>query len=212
MKIRITIADDHPLVINGLRHILGNCDDIEVLSSYTNGEDLLEGLAEQQPDVLLLDIQMPGKTGDEVAEIVNEKYPNVKMLALTNLDNVYYIKNMLRVGVDGYVLKTTREEILLDAIRTVFNGKQFLEPVLMEKLIADDMQATQQREATPVLSRREKEILQYIAADLNSQQIADKLFISKRTVDNHRLSLLLKFHVKNVASLVKKAIQMGMIK
>ena len=211
-KIKIAIADDHPLVINGLYHILSNCADMEVIGSYANGAELLEGIAIRQPDVLLLDIQMPGKTGDELAAIIGDQYPDVKMLALTNLDNVYYIKNMLSIGVHGYILKTTGEEILLDAIRTVYNGDQFLEPVLMEKLVSDEAQAMQQISAEPILSRREREVLHYIAADLNSQQIADKLFISKRTVDNHRLSLLLKFGVKNVASLVKNAIQIGMIK
>ncbi len=124
MTIKIAIADDHPLVISGLRHLLSNCADMEVTGSYANGTELLDGIALRRPDVLLLDIQMPGKTGDEIAEIISMQYPGIKMLALTNLDNVYYIRNMLRVGVHGYILKTTREEILLDAIRTVFNGEQ----------------------------------------------------------------------------------------
>jgi DNA-binding NarL/FixJ family response regulator len=211
MKIKIAIADDHPLVINGLHHVLGNCADMEVTGSYCDGKELLKGFQEKQPDVLLLDIHMPGQTGDELAEIISERYPQVKMLALTNLDNVYYIKNMLRKGVHGYILKTTREEILLDAIRTVFRGEQYLEPVLKEKVVQDALLAKRQIASSPVLSRREKEVLHYIASNLTSQQIADKLFVSKRTIDNHRLSLLMKLDAKNVAALVKKAIQMGLI-
>ena len=211
MKIRIAIADDHPLVINGLHHILGNSNDMEIIGSYPSGRELLADLVTKQPDVLLLDISMPGQTGDELAEIINEKYPQVKMLALTNLDNVYYIKNMLRKGVHGYILKTTREEILLNAIRTVYRGEQFLEPVLKEKVVHDALQAKRQNTANPILSRREKEVLQYIASNLTSQQIADKLFVSKRTIDNHRLSLLMKLDAKNVAALVKKGIQLGLI-
>jgi DNA-binding NarL/FixJ family response regulator len=211
MKIKIAIADDHPLVINGLRHILGNSDDIEIVNSYADGKELLAGLEQQEPDVLLLDIQMPGQTGDELAEIIAEKYPGVKMLALTNQDNVFYIKNMLRKGVLGYILKTTRDEILLDAIRTVFKGEQYLEATLKDKIIRDTMQAKKQLSANPVLSRREQEVLNYIASDLTSQEIADKLFVSKRTVDNHRLSLMMKLGVKNVAALVKKGIQLGLI-
>ena len=118
---------------------------------------------------------------------------------------------MLRKGVTGYILKTTREEILLDAIRKVNSGEQYLELSLKEKVIKDTLQAKNQVSADPILSRREKEILQYIASDMTSQQIADKLFLSKRTVDNHRLSLLMKLGVKNVASLVKKGIQLGLI-
>lgn len=211
MKIKIAIADDHPLVINGLHHILGNCTDMEVIGSYPSGKELLADLLVRQPDVLLLDISMPGQTGDELAEIISEKYPDIKMLALTNLDNVYYIKNMLRKGVHGYILKTTREEILLNAIRSVHRGEQFLEPVLKEKVVHDALLAKRQVAANPILSRREKEVLQFIASNLTSQQIADKLFVSKRTIDNHRLSLLMKLDAKNVAALVKKGIQMGLI-
>ncbi len=210
-KIKIAIADDHPLVINGLRHILGNCTDMEIIGSYNDGAELLAGIANNEPDVLLLDVQMPGQTGDELAVIISSKYPLVKMLALTNLDNVYYIKNMMRSGVHGYILKTTREEILLEAIRTVYNGDQYLEPVLKEKVLIDTLQAKKDVSAVPILSRREKEVVQYIAANLTSQQIADKLFVSKRTIDNHRINLMMKLGVKNSAALVKKAIQMGLI-
>jgi DNA-binding NarL/FixJ family response regulator len=211
VNIKLAIADDHPLVINGLTHILANCADMSITGSYQNGEELLSGITTQQPDVLLLDIQMPGQTGEELAEIISEKYPLIKMLALTNLDNVFYIKNMLKKGVHGYILKTARENILLDAIRAVYNGEQYLEPVLKEKLLQDTLHSKQPRSTDPVLSRREKEVLKFIASNLTSQQIADKLFISKRTVDNHRMSLLMKMDVKNVAALVKKAIQTGMI-
>jgi len=211
LQIKLAIADDHPLVINGLSHILANCADMTITGTYQDGEELLKGIAGKQPDVLLLDIQMPGQTGDELADIISEKYPLVKMLVLTNLDNVFYIKHMLKKGVHGYILKTARENILLDAIRTVYNGEQYLEPVLKEKLLQDTLHSKQQRSTDPVLSRREKEVLQFIASNLTSQQIADKLFISKRTVDNHRMSLLMKMDVKNVAALVKKAIQVGMI-
>ncbi len=211
MGIKIAIADDHPLVINGLHHILANSADMVISGSYTNGKELMAGLATEVPDVLLLDIHMPGQTGDELAEIISEQYPQIKMLALTNEDNVYYIKNMLRKGVMGYILKTTREEILVDAIRKVNSGEQYLELSLKDKVIRDTLQAKKQVSAAPILSRREKEILQYIASDLTSQQIAEKLFVSKRTVDNHRLSLLMKLGVKNVAALVKKGIQLGLI-
>jgi DNA-binding NarL/FixJ family response regulator len=211
MKIKIAIADDHPLVITGVHHIVSNSNDMELAGSYTSGTELLNGLAQNQPDVLLLDIQMPGQTGDELAEIINEWYPKIKILALTNQDNVYYIKNMLRKGVLGYILKTTQEKILLDAIRTVNNGDQYLDAVLKDKVIQDSLQTKKRLSGNPILSPREKEVLKYIATDLTSQQIADKLFVSKRTIDSYRLSLLMKLGVKNVASLVKKCIQLGLI-
>ena len=211
MKIKIAIADDHPLVINGLRHILSNNQDMEIIASYPDGKALLEGIAVTQPDVLLLDIQMPGQTGDELAEIIKLKFPAIKMLALTNQDNVFYIKTMMKKGVLGYVLKTTSEEILLEAIRTVYGGGIYLEPGLKDRMLQAALLGKYQNPTVPILSRREKEVLKFIGQNLTSQQIADKLFLSKRTVDQHRMSLLMKLEVKNVVALVKKGIQLGII-
>lgn len=210
-KIKIIIADDHPLVIKGLQHILDHSKDMLLTASYTNGNELLKGLTTVPADVLVLDIHMPGQTGDELAEIISVQYPDIKMLALTNEDSVYHIKNMLRKGVLGYILKTTGEDILLDAIRTVHSGHQYLESSLRERLVQDTVQAKKDNSVAPILSDREKEVLRYIARDLTSQQIAEKMFVSKRTVDYYRLCLITKLGVKNVGALVKKGIQLGYI-
>jgi len=135
----------------------------------------------------------------------------VKILILTNFDNVFYVKNLLKKGANGYILKTTNEDVLLDAIKSVYEGKLFLEPILREKVLQDTLQVKQTLAIEPVITRMEKEIMQLIAADLTSQEIADKLFLSKRTIDNYRLSLLMKLGVKNPAGLVKRAIQLGLI-
>ena len=209
--IKIAIADDHPLVINGLKLILANSKKMQLTGSYNNGVQLLSGLKESTPDVLILDIHMPGQQGDELAEVITKQYPEIKILALTNEDSVYHIKNMLRKGVHGYILKTTSEDILLDAILKVYKGEQYLETALKEKLLKDTLEAKKQMSAGPVLSDREKEVLRYIAQDMTSQQIADKIFVSKRTIDYYRLSMLTKLGVKNVGALVKKGIQLGLI-
>ena len=211
MKIKIAIVDDHPLVITGIRHILDNAKGMEIIGSYTNGRELLKGISIEQPDVLLLDIQLPGQTGDELVELIREKYQQIKILVLTNFDNVFYVKNMLKKGANGYVLKTTDEDILLEAIISVFNGELYLEPALREKVLLDNLQAKRAFAIDPVITRLEREILKHIASDKTSQQIADTLFLSKRTIDNYRLSLLMKLGVKNPAGLVKKAIQLGLI-
>ena len=208
---KIAIADDHPLVINGLRHILANCTDIEITGTYSNGQDLLIGLHANLPQILLLDIHMPVLGGEEVADKVAINFPAIKIIVLTNESNVYYIKNMLRKGVQGYLLKTTREDILIDAIRCVYAGGQYIDPLMKEKVLQDTLQAKKQVSANLVLSRNEREVLSLIASDLTSQEIADKLFMSKRTVDAHRLNLLMKLGVKNVAALVKRGIQLGLI-
>jgi DNA-binding NarL/FixJ family response regulator len=211
MKIKVSIADDHPLVINGLRQILECCDDIEIISTFSNGQELLDGLATLHADVLLLDIQMPYRTGDEVAPIVLEECKNIKIIALTNQDNTYYVKTMMRHGVSGYLLKTSDADTIVEAIRNVNAGEQYIDPLLKEKVVQETLQTKRGNPRMPQLTKREKEILELIASNFSSQEIADQLYLSKRTIDNHRLSLLLKLDVKNSATLIKKAMQLGLI-
>lgn len=209
MQIRVSIADDHPLIINGLKQILESCDDISIIATYPDGEELLKGLATNQPDVLLLDLHMPKASGEEVAPEISKKYSPIRIIALTNQDNVYYLKTMMQYGVAGYVLKTSGADMIIEAIRSVHNGQTFIDPVLKEKLVEDALSA--KRSSVPQLTRREKEVLELIASNFSSKEIADQLFLSKRTIDNHRLSLLLKLEVKNSAALIKKAMQLGLI-
>lgn len=211
MKIKVSIADDHPLILSGLQNVLLHFPEVEVIATYENGDELIKGIAQQMPDVLILDIQMPGKNGTEIASIISKKYPNVKILALTILENNYYIKTMLRNGALGYLLKNSKQEILLEAIKTVYRGEQYIEPSLKERVWRDMMKTGNQIELQPKLSRREKEILQLIANEYTSQEIADKLFLSLRTIETHRLNLLLKLGMKNTAGLVKIAVQLGLV-
>lgn len=206
-KIRISIVDDHPLLIKGLQTMLQHCADIEVVGTYHSGKELLAGLRKQCPDVLLLDIQMQDQMGDELMPLLRKSYPDMMIVALTNMDHEYYIKVMLTEGVMGYVLKNSDEEILLEAIRSVYKGVQYFDPLIRKQAVKAQKNATQK----PALTRREKEILELIALDYSSNDIADRLFLSKRTVDNHRIHLLLKLDVKGSASLVKKAIDLGLI-
>ena len=211
MKIKIAIADDHPLLLNGLNAVITKTPDMELTGSYENGSALLEDLPNNQPDILLLDIQMPGQTGDEIAGIVNYKYPHINIIALTNQDNIYYINTMFRKGVKGYLLKTTHEDILLNAIRTVYQGEEFLDEALKERVKLDSLNSKKEGTQPHNLTRREKEILQLMATNLTSQQIAEKLYLSVRTVENVRSGLMTKLDAKNAATLVKKAIQLGLI-
>ena len=211
MKIKIAIADDHPLVISGLHHIISTHPEMTVVNSYADGQELLAGLTALVPDILLLDIQMPGQTGDELATIVLNVYPSVKIIALTNQDDLYYINKLLSSGVSGYILKTTSAEVLLHAIITVHSGGEYIDTAIKEKLVLQARHEERIRHETPVLSRREKQVLEYVAANLTSQQIADALFLSKRTVDNHRQSLLLKLGAKNGVSLIRRATELGLL-
>ena len=209
--IRVSIADDHPLIINGLIQVFQNCEDIEVIATYSDGQELLNGLQILQPDVLLLDLQMPNGSGEEITPVIKEAYKEINIIALTNLDNTFYVKAMMRLGALGYVLKTSGADIISEAIRLVHGGEIFIDPLLKEKLVQETLLAKKIQSAVPQLTRREKEVLELIASNFNSQEIADKLFLSKRTIDIHRQNLLLKLEVKNSAALTKKAMQLGLI-
>jgi len=207
MTIDIAIVDDHPLLIKGLCTMLQHYDDIDVSATYPNGDALLEGLKEQQPDVLILDIQMAGIMGDDLAQILQKDYPGVRILVLTHMEHEYYIKTMISYGILGYVLKSSDEQVLLKGIRWVNNGRQFIDPDIRHYL--EDVNENFSK--SPFLTQRELEVLKLISEDYTSNEIATKLFISKRTVDNHRINLLIKLGAKGSANLVKRAMELGMI-
>ncbi len=209
MQIKIAFADDHPMIIKGLHNILANYPHIALIATYPNGTELLEGLKQQVPDVLLLDIQLPGKTGDELAPIILKKYPEIRILALTNFDSTLHVSNMLRQGVHGYLLKNAEEDVLIHAIETVYLGKTFLEERMKEKLHSLDIRITKTVSTKSMLTPREKEVLQLIVNGDTSQEVADKLFLSLHTVENYRTSIMLKMDVKNMAGLIRKALREG---
>jgi len=207
MSIKITIIDDHPLLIKGLQSMLSHHPDIEIMGAYQESSSLLRALQSEQPDVLLLDIQMQGQMGDELAPVLHRLYPEVMVLVLTNLEHRYYIKSMLQHGVKGYVLKSSDEQTLLEGIRTVARGSEYFDPVIRKQVL----QEQSSRSLFPSLTRREKEILKMLTHNHSSQEIADYLSLSKRTVENHRTHLLQKLDVKNSASLIRKAMELGLI-
>ena len=210
MKIRIAIADDHPMIIGGLQNMLSAYPHIVLEGAYNNGAELLKGLQEKLPDVLLLDIQLPDKTGDELATIILKKYPEQKILTLTNFNSMLYVHNMLRIGVKGYILKTTDPETLIKAIEQVHEGEEFIDQAVKGKLTQYATKMKKEANLRPTLTLREKEILKLTVNGDTIQEISDKLFIGLRTVEYYRSNLLLKLEVKNMAALRKKALEMGL--
>lgn len=210
MKIKVSIADDHVIVTNGISMILKDHPLVELGFVAHSGQELLKTIKNNQPDVLLLDIQLPDKQGDELAAIVSRDYPEVAIIALTNMDQTFHVRSMFRNGVKGYLLKSATTRILIEAIETVLRGQQYIDHALREKMAFELVDIHSARHI-PTLTKRERQILEFIADEKTSSEIAHILNLSQSTIENHRVSLFFKFSVKNVAGLVRKAIQLGLI-
>jgi DNA-binding NarL/FixJ family response regulator len=211
MPITLAIADDHPVVANGIRTILRGVPNMEIIETYTSGQALLQGIKNQRPDVLLLDMQLPDMNGPELAASILKLYPQQRILVLSSTDILLQVKKMLKLGCMGYLLKDADDVTIIKAIETVQQGGQYLSPVLNQQLIDDLFRNKKSEKKSTLLTRREKEVLQLIIDEHTNQEIAEKLYISLHTVENHRISLLHKLDVKNTAGLVKVALQTGLV-
>jgi DNA-binding NarL/FixJ family response regulator len=212
MSIFVSIVDDHQLATSGVRSMLEGYTNIEVKGVYHSASALMEGLSNFRPDVLLLDILMPGQSGKVLAPIIKELHPSIKIVALTSLDAPAMLSSMMRRGCSGYLLKDTDRQNLIDAIETTHAGKEFIDPSLKEKILANMVHPGQDKDAiVPEITKRELQILKLLAEENTTREISEKLFISFRTVENHRYSLLQKLDVKNTVGLVRVATKLGLI-
>ncbi len=205
MKIKVFITDDHYMVIEGIRSLLQNEKGIEWMGHAMNASSCLAFLLQQQPDVILMDINLPDKSGIDLCKEVIDKYPGIYVIGLSTFNQQSFIQKMIDNGASGYVLKNATQQELMEGIETVMKGKQYLSHEAAQSLRKNS------GDAVPVLTRREKEVLELIAEGMTNNEIAQKLFVSSTTVDTHRKNLLAKFDAKNVASLVKMAVQMQFI-
>jgi len=205
MAIKIFIADDHYMVVEGIRSMLQPVKNIEWMGHAMNAASCMAFLHQQQPEVLLLDINLPDKSGIDLCKEIKEKYPAIYIVGLSSFNQQSYIQKMMDNGASGYVLKNATREELVEAIETVAEGNTFLS-MEASATIKENKDAK-----IPIITRREKEVLHLIAEGLTNNQIAEKLFISTTTVDTHRNSLLSKFEVKNTANLIRLAAQYDFI-
>lgn len=205
MKAKVFIVDDHYMVIEGIRSLLNNEPGIEWVGHAMNAASCLAFLQKSQPDVILMDIGLPDKSGIELCREVKTKYPAVHILGLSTFNQKSYISKMLENGASGYLLKNAGRSELLKGIEMAMLNKSF-----MSHEAALSLRNTSQ-ENQPLLTHREKEVLQLIATGLTNQEIAEKLFISNTTVETHRKNLLQKFGARNVAALVNLATKNGFI-
>ena len=204
MATRVFIVDDHYMVIEGIRSLLQNEKNIEWTGHAMNAASCMAFLKQQQPDVILMDINLPDKSGIDLCKEVKEKYPSIFIVGLSTFNQLSFIQKMMDNGASGYVLKNASQQEITDAIDEVVKGKTYLSAEASNTLRSDDV-------ATVVLTRREKEVLGLIAEGMTNNEIAKKLFISVSTVDTHRKNLLAKLEAKNTASLVHIATQMQLI-
>lgn len=193
------------MVIEGIRSLLQNEKSIEWAGHAMNAASCMAYLANQQPDIILMDISIPDKSGIDLCKEVKEKYPSIFIIGLSTFNQQSFIQKMMDNGASGYVLKNATQEELMEGIETVMKGRTYLS---IEA--AQSLQKNSNGEM-PVLTRREKEVLELIAGGMTNPEIAAKLFISVTTVDTHRKNLLAKFDVKNTALLIKLAVQMELI-
>ena len=205
------IADDHKVLLDGLKNLFDEVDDITCVGTVTNGLEVLDFVGDNHVDVILMDINMPVLDGIETTKRVKQEHHSIRIIALTMLEQGSFIQQMLKHGASGFLLKNSGKEEVISAIRAVAVGGQYLGPeaarLLMEKMAGTP--AT--RQFIPTLTRREKEVLGLVAEGLSTQAIADRLFISFNTAESHRKNLRTKFGARNGAELVRMAMERGLL-
>ena len=209
--IKVAITDDHPIVIEGIKMMLKPNKDICIAQSFNNITEMFGGL-NQEIQILLLDINLPDGNGIVACKELLDRFPNLKIIALTNFEDVSFIKQIIKNGAMGYLLKNTGKNELIDAVKTVLNGELYLQQNIKELLLKESFgKATTSSFFIPKLTIREKEILGLIIKEYTTEEMANKLFLSAKTIESHRSNLIQKLGVKNSAGLVRVAFEKGLI-
>ncbi|MBN8621961.1 MAG: response regulator transcription factor [Flavobacteriales bacterium] len=205
-KIKIIVVDDHPMVIEGMKAMLNQIRYVELCATASNAYEAMEKVKENQPDLVITDINMPEISGVELTSKLKKEFPNLKIIGMSTFNERSYIAQMIQNGADGFLVKSASKEEIETAISSVLDGKMYLSSDA-------GMSTSEQKELKnqPTLTSREKEILTLISEGFTNPQIAEKLFISLYTVETHRKNLLSKFNTNNTASLIKIAATNGLL-
>jgi two-component system response regulator NreC len=211
-KIRVLLADDHAIVRDGVRMILNAQPDMEVVGEASTGTEVLSLAHALKPDMVLMDIGMPGMNGLEATRALKGAQPLIYILILTMQEGEDYFFRILAAGASGYLLKGAGSDELLSAIRAVYQGRVYLDPTMAKKLVGDYLKTQESSaSASDPLTPREREVLKLIAAGKTSREIAEELVLSINTVQTHRLHLMEKLNLHNRTELIKYAIRRGLI-
>lgn len=209
-KIRVLLVDDHAIMRDGISALINLQDDIEIVGEASEGKEAIEKVRELVPDVVIMDISMPEMDGLEATRRIKKKNPSVKVLVLTQHDNREYILSTIKSGSDGYLPKRALGSELVAAIHAIHQGHSFLYPTAAGILL-EDYRRQVEKEPYDRLTEREREVFRLIADGHTSREIADMLFISLKTIHNHRAKIMGKLNIHNKSELIKYAILKGLI-
>lgn len=211
--VEILLVDDHEIVRDGIQSLLENEIGFNIVAEAETGSKALEKCKKFEPDLVVMDINMPKMNGIEATRQIRSEFPKIKILALTMMDEDQHIRQMIEAGASGYILKSSSKIELVDAITTVLKGNHYFSDETTQKVMMDLVKnsSKQKTNAPGNLTNREREVLTLIAKEYTNQEIADKLYISIRTVDSHRRNLLQKTGAKNTAGLVTYAIKHNIV-
>lgn len=201
-RIKIVLVDDHRIVLDGLVSLLESDPDFEISAALGSGEEVLEFVKKDPPDILLTDYSLPGISGLELTRVIKREYPKIKVVALSMHDEAHLVKGILKEGVDGYLLKNIQQFELKNALKQIILGMPYVSPEITKLLMHD---LNQPAEETALLTERERDVLKLIAKEFSNKQIAEKLFISERTVETHRKNIFRKTNTTSLVGLIKYA-------
>lgn len=212
MSIKIIVADDHKIIREGLCGLLEKEDDLQIIAQAQDGRETIELVKKHSPDVVIMDIGMPGLNGIEATRHIASEYPKVKIIALSMHSDKKFVKEMLKAGASGYLLKNCAFEELDKAVRIVSSGKTYLSPSISDVIVDNYVRTSSETAHTvfSVLSNREREVLQLLAEGQNTKQIAMSLHVSPKTIETHRSKIMQKLDIDNIADLTKYAIREGL--
>jgi DNA-binding NarL/FixJ family response regulator len=209
--IRVLVVDDHAIVREGICSLLARRKDIQVVGEAADGKRAIDAVSQFDPDVILMDIQMPVLNGLEATREIHKRFPSTRILVLTQHDSKEYVVPLLRAGAVGYITKIARATELIGAIRAVYEEGAYLPPQITQTVVAAVAASVESRAEQTLLTEREIEVLRLVAEGLSSRELAERLNISVKTVDTHRANIMEKIGAHNTAELTKYAIRAGLV-